>query len=65
MKNDPKRIYPLLLELNGINEPEKMLSLLCENLPYICLLYMDEIDGDDTLKRYIFENGKIIIDHED
>lgn len=38
--------YPLLLEFNGINEPEKMLSLLCENLSYICLLYMDEIDGD-------------------
>lgn len=42
-----------------------MLSLLCENLPYISLLYMDEIDGDDSLKRYIFKNGEFRLDHED
>ncbi|MGG0824583.1 hypothetical protein ABE099_17110 [Paenibacillus turicensis] len=57
--------YPLLLEFNGINEPEKMLYLLCENLPYISLLYMDEFDGDDSFKRYIFENGEFVLDQED
>lgn len=39
--------------------------LLCENLSYISLLYMDEIDEDDSLKRYIFENGEFILDHEE
>jgi|GEM_PF-1236196 len=56
--------YPLLLELNRVNEPEKMLNLLCENLSYIFLLYMDEIDAKVSSRRYILENGKYKLVYE-
>ncbi|MGG3283325.1 hypothetical protein [Paenibacillus solani] len=56
--------YPLLLELNRINEPEKMLDLLCENLSYIYLLYMDEIDAKVSSRRYVLENGNFKLVYE-
>lgn len=56
--------YPLLLELNRINEPEKMLYFLCENLSYIFLLYMDEIDAKVSSRRYVLENGKFKLVYE-
>ncbi|MFW5436753.1 hypothetical protein [Paenibacillus apiarius] len=56
--------YPLLLELNRITEPEKMLYLLCENLSYIFLLYMDEIDAKVSSRRYVLENGKFKLVYE-
>ncbi|NMM51579.1 hypothetical protein [Paenibacillus aquistagni] len=56
--------YPLLLELNRINEPEKMSHLLCEHLSYICLLYMDEIDAKVSSRRYVLENGKFKLVYE-
>ncbi|WP_213643453.1 hypothetical protein [Paenibacillus lautus] len=56
--------YPLLLELNRINEPEKMLYFLCENLSYIFLLYMDEIDAKVSSRRYALENGKFKLVYE-
>src|SRR5690606_5009936 len=56
--------YPLLLELNRINELEKMLYLLCENLSYISLLYMDEIDAKVSSRRYVLEHGKFKLVYE-
>lgn len=56
--------YPLLLELNRVNEPEKLLHLLCENLPYISLLYLDEIDAKVSSRRYVLENGNFKLIHE-
>lgn len=56
--------YPLLLELNRTSEPEKMISFLCENLSYIFLLYMDEIDAKVSSRRYVIENGKFILVYE-
>ncbi|MFX3633291.1 MAG: hypothetical protein ACE3L7_30520 [Candidatus Pristimantibacillus sp.] len=57
--------YPLLLELNRINEPEKMVYFLCEHLSYIFLLYMDEIDAKVSSRRYVLENGnfKLVYEH--
>ncbi|TKI54118.1 hypothetical protein E8L90_00860 [Brevibacillus antibioticus] len=57
--------FPLLLELNRILEPEKMMYFLCKNLSYISLLYMDEIDAKVSSRRYVIENGqfKLVYEH--
>lgn len=35
----------LLIELNQLNEPEKLMKILCENLSYIVPLYMREVEN--------------------
>jgi hypothetical protein len=56
--------YPLLLEFNRINEHEKILDILYENLSYISLLYMDEIESKVSSRRYVLEDGKFKLVYE-
>ncbi|MGN7942141.1 hypothetical protein [Virgibacillus sp. 6R] len=48
---------PLILELNNLQQPEEIVDLLCDNLPYAIPLYMRVITPGVSLKKYIFENG--------
>jgi hypothetical protein len=44
--------YPLLLKLNRVKEPEKMMNLLCSKLSYITPLYLEEIEARVGRRKY-------------
>lgn len=50
--------YPLLLELNRMRDPEKMMGKLCESLDYITPLYLKVVEARVYTKKYYFINGR-------
>ncbi|MCM3784953.1 hypothetical protein M3231_18445 [Neobacillus mesonae] len=53
--------FLLLLELNRLEEPEKIMKLLCERLTYLKPLYMQEVEARVSTKKYIYQNGGFIL----
>lgn len=53
--------YPLLLELNRLNDPEKIMKILCENFDYIKPLYLEEVETKVCTKKFYFQNGRFIL----
>lgn len=54
----------ILIELNRLNEPEKIVKLLSENLPYIVPLYLEEVESRKFIRRYKYEDGLFKLDYE-
>lgn len=54
----------LILELNNLQFPEKMMELICENLSYSVPLYIKVIDPDLSTKKYNIENGQLKLVYE-
>ncbi|MFP3885084.1 hypothetical protein U8V97_06405 [Priestia filamentosa] len=44
--------YPLLLKLNRVKEPEKIMNLLCSKLSYVTPLYLEEIEARVGRRKY-------------
>lgn len=50
--------YPLLLELNRLNDPEKVMKMLCDSHDYIKPLYLEEVEAKICTKKFYFRNGR-------
>ncbi|RAS80059.1 hypothetical protein A4U60_15395 [Priestia endophytica] len=44
--------YPLLFKLNRVNEPEKIMNLICSKLSYVTPLYLEEIEARIGRRKY-------------
>jgi hypothetical protein len=55
---EDRKDSPLIVDLNGLQNPEETMQLLCDSLSYLEPLNMTESQPGISSKNYVFDDGE-------